>query len=332
MMQALRFFWRDNKQAIFVLGFAVLLILLGHAVPFVPLEYMFYPTDKAPHWMSIYGDGLSVWFQTILIAEVVLLISRRVQRSALNQAGHVNPFHPVLIAVALIWTLLSSWHYWTYLRGQFIAVDDGPLNWPVVSAVVVTSGLALAILLGMLMERRWAGYGFWLVIVINYGLAIPSEISAALNQVLQMGHEARDWLVLIALVLVPFVAMMASTQISRNVDGKDNREQLFLWASSFAAAGWITGAIAVKYDSIWADLPIIRAAILALLGVVVFFAHDQIWLRLVHVLLLLASLAAYYVLEALGVELAFISGGEILIWAWAATALLQSWRAASAKA
>ncbi len=336
----------ENRKPLETVAFVALVVLLAHAIPDPLLTYGPQQDPTEIRWHSIFRAGIPFWLELILVAEILLLLSGKKQQTKLAQMGHANPFHMSVLIAALIWTFLADWHFLT--TWQQIAGESRQLMipMPAFAAVVSCGGLALAMLLAKILDRHWPGYGFWILYVMNYTLAIPTEISRQAKLLEQIEFSRGQIFTLGLLASVPVIAAAASTNISIANKQKGNRDQIFLWMLAIGSGSWVYAAMrslfrfagakgwlepgSIDWNSVKDGSDVtVGLLLLVVLGLTMFFQAEKKLVRQIQTGLLSLCVVALFVLHKYRIDLEFLSGPEMLVFSWAATNLYKAWIARS---
>jgi hypothetical protein len=155
--------------------------------------------------VSLFSVGFQSWMTSWFLFQLYHLLKHRFFAARLAETPLVNAFDKRVLVVAL---LLSAFSWYGIMVGMSSALGTEPPSrgWIVFGLLTGSTGTALYIYLGMLLDRIKQGYGFWLLILMqalyNAGTGLPAVLT-----ILGDGTLSRNALLLAAALLLCSVVL-----------------------------------------------------------------------------------------------------------------------------
>jgi hypothetical protein len=113
--------------------------------------------------VSLLALGVIPWFSAVALVEFAILVFDQKHEFALAKNGHADPFHPWVITLAIALAIYQSTGIATAFQAmQNLVVDPGPMfQWT--TALTLTAGVALTMVIAKAIDSYGIGRGFWVL-------------------------------------------------------------------------------------------------------------------------------------------------------------------------
>jgi hypothetical protein len=241
LVQTLLNFLNAQRHTLVLLLVVASILVLGKGLPEEPLRMLFDSANQSSIPHSIFNPGFHYWFYVIFTLEAVIFLIPNLQTTRLVSHGHANPFNTWVIAFVVLITFVSSWLSWSEIRRFEITPDDLQYR-PFFSAIILSSGAALLIHLGYLLNLRWRGYGFWLLYFLYFVTSSFSDLYQWITD-LPAGQNQYVFAKVLALTIIVYVCATLLVIVRKTAAKNDNQSLFFLWlfvsvASFLISHGW----------------------------------------------------------------------------------------------